>query len=154
MIRKPKKLNPLVALTLAFALSACSLPKRDFIPKEETIVGIDFTKYSENGFLFTPGEYGEDYSTIGLLTFSIYPEARKVVREVKDREYQANKVTWEVDKIDPSKVIELAYQEANNRGADAITHFKISFNTKSYADETRIVEITGVQVSGLLIKRH
>lgn len=154
MLRNPSKLNLVLALPLIFTLSACSLPKRDFIPKEETIVGIEFTKHSNNGFLFTPGEYGEDYSTIGLLTFSIYPDARKVTLPTVERGQESSKIKWEVDEIDPSKVIELAYQEATKRGADAITHFKINFNTKSYPDETRVVEITGVQVSGQLIKRH
>jgi hypothetical protein len=141
-------------LILLFMASACA-PSLKHIPKETEIIGFEFSEYSNKGFLITPGEYGENYETIGLLTFSIYPEANKF--EVARRKTQPGKPAtdkkWKIETINPLEAIELAYQEAIKRGADAITHFKIHFDSKEYVDGITIVKITGVQVSGLLIKR-
>lgn len=130
-------------------VSACG-PTIKHIPRQVEVVGFDFTKYSEKGFLITPGEYGEDYETIGLLTFSVYPEAN---RENNPKAGPAaSRFNWVIENINPSEAIEIAYQEAIKRGADAITHFEIDFDKRKYPGPG--VYVTGVQVSGLLIKRN
>jgi hypothetical protein len=157
------KLFALLFPTLLIA-GGCA-PALDRIPRQTKIVGFDFSEYSKKGFLITPGEYGEDYETIGLLTFSIYPEAKKVdvihgtIVGLEPGwiplETTANMLEkqWIMEVVNPSEVIELAYQQAIKRGADAITHFKIEYDKKEYLDGYRPLEITGVQVTGLLIKR-
>lgn len=135
-------------IILLLLTSACA-PSLNQISRQIEIVGYDFTKYSQKGFLITPGVYGENYESIGLLTFSIYPGAKKV-KTLKNRQQYWE---WEIEKIDPAEVIELAYQEAIKRNADAITHFHIKFDSKSYLDAVDIITITGIQVEGLLIKR-
>jgi len=136
----------LALLIIIILLNGCA-PSLTHIPRQTLIVGFDFSKYSQKGFLITPGEYGENYETIGLLTFSIFPEANK--KQGQDDQFSS----WSIDKIDPAEVIELAYQEAIKRKADAITHFRINFSSKTYSDWDGFVELKGVEVSGLLIKR-
>lgn len=155
----------LICLAVVFLVSACTQVQTiDHIPKEENVVGIDFTRYSEKGFLFTPGEFGGNYTTIGLLTFSIYPEGRKIPIESQSNQTQGaspaasntqseQRFAWEIDSIDLYEVIDLAYKEAVKRGADAITHLEIRFKTKSHRDGFDNVDVTGVEVTGLLISR-
>ena len=61
----------------------------DHIPKETTIKCIDLTKYSEKGFLITPGEYGEDYVSLGMFSFSVFPKAEKVTVDGVDSGFAA-----------------------------------------------------------------
>lgn len=143
-------MKKLAVLILVVLLGGCA-PALSNIPRQTEIIGFDFSKYSEKGFLITPGEYGENYEAIGLITFSIYPEATKILSGKTARD--SEEIYWKIGKIAPEEVIELAYQEAIHRKADAITHFSISFDTKTYFDGLVAVKITGVKVSGLLIKR-
>lgn len=46
------------------------------ITRIEQFVGIDFSSYTEKGFLFTPESYQGDYKSIGMVTYSITPEAK------------------------------------------------------------------------------
>ena len=144
--------NLLSFFILLFLASACA-PTLNYIPRQTEIVGFDFSEYSKKGFLITPGEYGENYETVGLLTFSIYPEAKKIDVIIKKDGKDVTIKKWKLAKVDPSEAIELAYQEATKRDANAITHFKINFDSKIYSDGMGTVTITGIQVSGLLIKR-
>ena len=144
-------------LIILFLVSACA-PVLDHIPRNTEIVGFDFSKYSEKGFLITPGEYGEDYETLGLLTFRIYPEAKKMKHSVGEEwpilepgwiylggNDKQKTTRWAMEVIDPSEAIEMAYQEAIKRNADAITHLEIHFDSKTYPDGAGFVEITAAR---------
>lgn len=173
-----KKIFSLLILLITTVACATS-PSLNHIPKKTEIVGFDFSKYSEKGFLITPGEYGENYEAIGLLKFRIYPESNEV-ESIKEHRYD-----WEIEEINSEEVIELAYQEAIKRDANAITHFKTKYvdlegfevirlknNNKGclmprYDEEYIFIRVipyvnvitvvsemfVGIEVEGLLIKR-
>jgi len=144
----------LVIVAILLMTVACASSNIEFIPEETLIYGIDFKKYSQQGFLFTPGEYGGDYTALGLLTFSVYPEAEKITSTVGQGANEREVEEWKVKEIDAANVIELAYQEAVKMGANGITHLNIHFHTKHYPDGMQRVEVTGIKLDGLLIKRN
>ena len=149
-LRNP--LYPTTVLLLIIFLCACA-PTPDYIRKERLVVGVDFTKYQKKGFLITPGEYGEDYESIGYLYFTIFPDATNTTRTAgkvrcKGRWYMG----WCMGDVDYQEVLDLVYETAMSKGANALTHLKMkSINkTPNFFDAPTI---RGLEVSGLLIKR-
>jgi PBP1b-binding outer membrane lipoprotein LpoB len=60
----------LTLVIFVIAFSGCSR-KFEYIPKQEMISSLDFTKYSEKGFLVTPSDYGSNYEALGIFTFTV-----------------------------------------------------------------------------------
>ena len=85
-----------------------------------------------------------------MFSFTIYPEAN-FVKDNKDRNSQI--MMWKQETIFPQDVLDLAYKTAVAKGANAITHFKIKPATDTNHDGKQYFTITGLEISGLLIKR-
>ena len=150
-----KKIMSFVVISvLMLSFNGCS-QKYTHIDKQEMISSLDFTKYQKKSFLITPGEYGENYIAMGIFTFSVYPEANFIESKSinKDgREEVSGK--WVTKSLSSQEVLDLAYETALKKGANAITHFKISNTSKMYNDGMRNFSINGLEMSGLLIKRN
>jgi len=137
-----------LSLTLfSILLTSCGPSLADFIPRQQTVIGMDLTKYKEKGFLITPGEYGANYESIGYLYFTIYPEAEK-------QRTEQGIISWKLGEVDYQEVIDFAYRTAISKGADAITHLKVRSVQKTHTGVGASVTLDGLEVSGLLIKRR
>ena len=147
---KMKKIISLAVVTaLSFGLVGCS-QKFTHINKQESISSLDFTKYQKKNFLITPGEYGDNYTAMGIFTFTVYPEANFIERDNTRKIYYK----WVSKDISSQEILDLAYETAIKKGADAITHFNMKVTTKMINDGIENFVIDGLEISGLLIKRE
>jgi len=145
-----------------FILVSCSTSKIttskiSFIPKSQILFGLDFRPYTEQGFLVTPYSYSEPYESIGVLTLSILPEAKKVVGNTYRTSDSPNSTIqveyiWLKSDISPEETIEAMYQECKKLGADALVDFNIKPISKHYNTDPP-VSIDGFEVTGFAIKR-
>ena len=144
-----KKIISLVVVTvLSLGFSGCS-QKYTHVDKQEVISSLDFTKYQKNDFLITPGEYGDNYTAMGIFTFTVYPESN-YIKTTSGRKSK----NWVSKDISSQEILDLAYETAVKKGANAITHFKIRTTTKMLNDGIQNFSVTGLEMSGLLIKRN
>ena len=62
-------MKKLILLSILLIVSGC-IPKPPSVISEQRIfLAVDFTKYSNEGFLFTPLKYEADYESVGLISF-------------------------------------------------------------------------------------
>lgn len=98
--------------------------------------GIDFRKYSENGFLFTPLTYNEDkYEMKGIVAMNVYPEIRvissnnsQVINAYKKDKWRIVRTTQgiaAVEIVNISELLDLFYEKALEMNADAVIKFDI-----------------------------
>ncbi|MEA2017093.1 MAG: hypothetical protein U9N59_01485 [Campylobacterota bacterium] len=140
-----------LAATLLVVVSGCS-QNITHVPQAQLITSLDFTKYKENNFLMTPGEYGGDYEALGIFNFTIVAEANYEIPEEERKSNQPKKI-WVSKDIKAQEVLDLAYETAVKKGADAITHFKMKSGIILKDDGMSMFSIDTLEVSGLLIKR-
>ena len=116
---------------------------------------LDFTKYAENGFLFTPNGYIGDYESIGIIQAVFMPSATLKALKKKTSEGMVTvKHYWKKEKIETSEVLDTIYDMAKNMGANAIINFKIEKISEAYNLNTYYpVVIYGFAVEGFAIKR-
>jgi len=144
-----KKISFIFITILILLFSGCS-QKFTHLDKQESISSLDFTKYQKNNFLITPGEYGGNYTAMGIFTFKIYPEANYI--KIKEKNRQTGK--WISEYLSSQEVLDLAYETAIKKGANAITHFKMNNTFKDIYDGKQFFTLYGLEMSGLLIKRN
>ncbi len=144
------------AIIIALLLvTGCSAMKP--LPGSRVLYGYDFTDYTQQGFLFTPEGYNQDYNSIGLLNLTFTPQvvepqgipANKSMNDF----YRVNAVdgsVWYVEKLDMQTAIDSMYSKASNMGADALIRFDASYNTRPHYE----ISITEIEVSGFAIKRQ
>lgn len=102
----------------------------------------DFTKYSENNFLFTPEKYDGEYESVGLLKVEFFPPIKK-----NDNPESYSK--YKQEEINTQEAIDSLYMLAKRMGADAIMNFKVEPTELDYG----FMIGEGVQVKGFAIKR-
>ncbi len=146
-----KLLSALTALVLILSFTGCS-QKFTHLDREGAITNLDFTKYQKDGFLITPGDYGADYTSVGLFTFTIYAEADFILIKNKHTGHTAKR--WKSKQINPQDILDIVYETALQKDANAITHFKIKNIFTPTNDGQRIFNRDTLEVSGLLIKRN
>lgn len=120
------------------------------VSKTITIYGYDFTKYTANGFLFTPESYNGKYDAIGLIELSIYPEVRLNEGEKKYSTWDEQDIKWSIEKISASEVLDSLYKYSKRMGADAVVNLIISETEPRTNGE---IVFKGTKVSGFAIKR-
>ena len=69
-------------IVLLVGVWSCT-PTPTFIPKVSEINAVDFTPFTEKGFLFTPNKYTQDYESIGIINFTYFPEANLIEKKIK-----------------------------------------------------------------------
>ncbi|MBN2011949.1 hypothetical protein JW960_21650 [candidate division KSB1 bacterium] len=127
-------------------------PNIMFIPKSQSEFVIDFAKYTEKGFMFSPYQYLGKYESIGMITITVMPEA-SLLRH-RDERFNGNvyKTEWEFTPINLDASIEQFYKKAVDMGANGVCDLKIISESKSYILKTPVT-IPGVTISGFAIKR-
>jgi hypothetical protein len=120
-----------------------------YIPGSSHMFGVDFRKYAEKGFLFTPEMYNGEYSTIGYMDYTLSPSA----------EYK-NKSSWVIQKIKLTDAIDTVYNHCIYMGADALVKFEFSTidvthnkNDEGYAIPNPVT-IQEIRITGIAIKRN
>ncbi len=172
-MRKRVSFRPAVIKCLLFSLVlivllSCALeeemPVLYHVPSGFETYQLDFTPYTNKGFLFTPRSYSGKYNSVGLLEFDYNTEANLVEMTLNELTEEARNagltpitcLMWEVEDLDYQVVLDYAYRKALQMGGDAIVSFKLTADTKTLVNpiDYPSVEIPVVHVSGFVIKRH
>lgn len=132
----------IVALCLVW-LPACAGPNYD---RSVQMWVVDFTGYTEDGFLFTPHEYAGDYDAIGLISVRITPEIKTKETGETD-EYGPVEKTFS-ENLDPQDALTALHDKAVALGADGIMDLTIA----SF-EFLPVVGSRGIKASGFAIKR-
>jgi len=123
--------------------------------------GYDFTKYTNNGFLFTPEKYNEKYAAIGIVKLTILPAVKKAEKNKSINNSSTNydtwnrdksiSVDWTVERVTAQDVLDSLYNYSKNMGANAITELKI---VPSEEFSNGKIFFRGITASGFAIKRQ
>ena len=148
------------------------------IPEQEKLYGIPFEKYSDNGFLFTPENYKDEYSSRGIIEYELYPQYNADVKKNSDGSRYLIESQVELKIAD---VLDSLYSIAKRMKADAVINLKFDIVYRSLTDidsrlltindfnnpsskafietggdyilKNKDLKIQGVKISGFAIKR-
>ncbi len=124
---------------------------------------VDFTAYSQKGFLFTPEKYNGEYESIGIIDFVKMPGAvysieknlatdKKYIPQYPD--YSESTAQWFYEVIDLNEVLEELYQQCRSMGADALMNFNLEPNEDRYSEDiSNPTTVIGYRITGFAIKR-
>jgi len=158
------KLKHVTLLAFSFCLLLTSCATVELTDRQEEIIpfGIDFRKYSDEGFLFMPDEYSGEYEVKGMITVEQHPEVRyhRGVSKSKVSGYSTH--TFFVNQATITKVtvrpniddlFDHIYELSLEWGGDAFTHFESSVKI-SYTDSPNLnTSYPYYSISGIVIKR-
>ena len=151
-------------IAIAVLMVACSpkiTPEKDnvwTIEKKDNFFAIDFTKYSDKGFLFTPEQFKGDYKSVGIVDYLLVPGAKKEITKGEMIKTDQGMVqdyikTWTIDAISINQALDNIYDECIKMGADAVVNFEITLNKDDYPEAAPAITIEGYRVTGFAIKR-
>ena len=151
-------MKKLILLSILLIVGGCLKRPPVYIPEISTFFTIDFTKYTEEGFLFTPLKYDADYESIGLISFYFYPKAKskKLSPAQRERKHTFFMYEWRVEDIKTDKILDEVYKQCIKMGANALTQMSLSDITMSYPNiktQAPALNITGLKIEGFAIKR-
>jgi hypothetical protein len=153
----------LLGVLFIFILSGCAELKT--INPVENLSIIDFTPYTQKGFLITPEKYSGNYESIGIIDYSFKPGATlksKVMKSIKsasgpyykDNAYVENfEHEWVVDSISFDAVLQKVYEICIRMGADALINFHPELISEQRISSLPTIEIYGIKITGFAIKR-
>ena len=156
-------MKKLILLLLIIILPGC-LTELKVIYPVELLFGIDFTPYTQKGFLITPEKYSDPYESIGIIDYTVMPGA---VYELSGREinpyykegsqqtqpHTVEKYEWIIDTVSFDEVLNQVYTICIDMGADALVNFKNERIELPYAGIKNPITITGYRITGYAIKR-
>lgn len=141
----------LILLITAFIFTSCA--SLESLPGSKTFTGYDFSKYSNQGFLFTPESYEGNYKSIGMVNVTFWPEVKKQGDPLdSSKNYSVTRTydtTWFIEKLNMQTAIDSMYSKASKMGADAVIRFNTNYQTKQHGS----LSIIGLEVSGFAIDR-
>ena len=144
----------LMAFLLPILFSACSVQKKiglDYIPANQTLLGIDFRPYAEKGFHFTPYVYQFKHTILAQMDYTITPEATLVEKKGQDGTMIKE---WKQGYVDIETAIDSIYHRCIEFGADAFMNFRIEDITESHPELKYPAFIDGKRITGTAIKRE
>lgn len=65
----------LAVVTVLLTVTGCA-PRIRHVPQEVLVSGVDLRAHTREGFLFSPNAYTGQFEAVGLVTVSVYAEAR------------------------------------------------------------------------------
>ena len=125
----------LLSLPTFVVLLCLSCARVTTLPGYTTFYEIDFTPYTNKGFLITPERYDGRYESIGLIEVTVHPARRYFHAHAgsDERKLQSGEVRvgedWAVALVDLAKGLELLHAKADSMGADAIMRFSVETAT-------------------------
>ncbi|MBA4411426.1 MAG: hypothetical protein C0397_18650 [Odoribacter sp.] len=144
-------------------LTSCtSLKELSTIFENKNFFAIDFSKYSESGFLITPEKYLGEYTSIGIVRYEVYPGAYyKIIGSKPNPNFGSNPSEpktilvkeWVVNKISMQEALDGMYKKCLEMGANALVNFDVKYDVVPYTGISNPVYINGYVISGFAIKR-
>ena len=122
---------------------------------------IDFTPFTEKGFLITPEKYLGSYESIGLINYETKPGAKYGTIYKVNPTYIAGSgqapyiptYEWKQDTILIADALNEVYEICISMGADAIMNFNSEIIEDNYSMIEHPVVIRGYRITGFAIKR-
>lgn len=144
-----KKLIFIAITTLLFA--SCTTVKT--ITESRELVFIDYGKYTDKGFLFSPYIYNGEFESVGPVEYTYSPGAQlKEATEPDINNYPIKTKRWVYDNFDIYKAIDDVYNECVKMKADALIETKITTVTQSFPYAPPAI-IPVVKITGFAIRR-
>lgn len=154
----------LFMLTIVLMASCTSLEKMTYFPGEENLYRIDFSKYSDKGFLITPEKYLGEYESIGLLTYELVPATNYVrTGRIANDNYVSGSTSsgpqfydiykWIDQKMDTQQALDSLYLICLKNGADALMNFDREVIFREHTGIANPHVVAGISISGYAIKR-
>jgi len=139
-------MKKLVFILVAVIVAGCAVARQ---PRVVEAGFIDFRPYTDAGFLLSPDPYTGNFDALGEILVNVTPALvpAKSVAQGKFVDGAYNSVGMVREKIDAAELLELAYKQAIQYGADGIVDLKFTFQS----DAAGISQYT---ISGLAIKRR
>lgn len=109
----------------------------------------DFRPYISSGFWVSPDPYTGKFEPVGELSIRVTPAIRP--ETTGDGVYSSTLYVPET--IDPAELLEMAYKEAKERGANGIVNYKTQILTRT--DVSHGISSTTVEayiITGFLVK--
>lgn len=140
----------LIIVFAAFLLLSCAPVTT--IQRTSQFTGIDFRKYTDSGFLFTPEKYNGEYESIGIVNYKLLPSA-ELVSPNDDPTYNGPYAKrWVQEDVYIGQVIDSLYVRSVEMGADAIMNLEVIYETEERAT-TPPVTLHGWTARGFAIRR-
>lgn len=141
----------LLIVFVAFLLLSCA-PAVTKVPRTSQFTGIDFRKYTDSGFLFTPEKYSGEYESIGIVNYKLLPAA-ELIAPYGDPSYNGPYAkSWVEEVIYIGQVVDSLYVRSVEMGADAVMNFEVIYETEERAT-TPPVTLHGWTARGFAIRR-
>ncbi len=110
----------------------------------------DFRPYISSGFWVSPDPYTGKFEPVGELSIRVTPAIRP--ETTGDGVYSSTLYVPET--IDPAELLEMAYKEAKERGANGIVNYKTQVETRTEVFRgITVTRIDAYLVTGLLINK-
>ena len=147
--------NKMIAIFTIIVFSGCATTELTEWQTDIRSSGYDFRQYTEQGFLFTPEIYTEQYDAIGLVEVTYVPRVMKAHDQQNPaniagfRNIYVGQTHYYLELPDTDELISEMYNLADGLGADALSNFRITTDTvvnNGYNIET-------VKITGFAIKR-
>jgi hypothetical protein len=145
-------------LLVSCLLISCSGPPGP-LEKEVRTQTLDFSPYSEQGFLITPSEYGGEFEAVGFMEVELEPSARTIKTDEQGNPQDLRPGELHVETRKHSDIayeppslreaVDSMHMRARRMGADAI----INFSRETYPVSYWVSELPAVRVSGFAINR-
>lgn len=114
---------------------------------------LDFTYYSEKGFLFTPEQYNGDFESCGLIVLEFWPKVKRDFdnSSLKPGQFysEGQGKNWVYTPISSVEILDSLYLKSKRLGADAMVKLYIEEFEGNYGPVTAPCK----RVSGYAIKR-
>lgn len=146
-------------MSLAIIATSCSIMQPQ--QRAEYVSFLDYRPYTSAGFFLSPNSYTGKFEAIGQLDITVIPE------QVSANESKANdngkfsdgvyssKLSWsyKLKEIPAEELLELAYKNAVDKGANGIANLQIKRVTRTtYTKYGSSTSLSHYEISGYLIK--
>ena len=158
-MKKYMKFVTMVAVIVA-VVSCTKILNRT--PKINNFAKIDFTEYTEKGFLFSPYQYNGEYEAIGIINYKFIPSAiykdNKTTSRMKvgnkTEEYTYFSKSWISDDYNVYDLLDSLYNWSSSKGANAIIDLKLNTSSEYFGyGYINPVTVNGIEITGFAIKR-
>ena len=138
-------------LIVAIIFTACKTTLNTNIPAIENFYIVDFTEFTEKGFLFTPEKYLGEYESIGLFNYYFTTEAN--LKVVGEDEYGYKTYKWIEGEYSLQESLNIVYYELLELNANGVMNLQIEAIESSNPRIKEAYLPSGYIIKGFAIKR-